>query len=64
MRAIPLSRLLIAAALGSTLALAPLNASAFEGEVFSLKNRWEHTVTEMPANQREERLPRRGKKAF
>jgi len=54
MRAIPLSRLLIAAALGSTLALAPLNASAFEGEVFSLKNRWEHTVTEMPANQREE----------
>ncbi|MEE3269124.1 MAG: TRAP transporter TatT component family protein [Pseudomonadota bacterium] len=56
MRAIPLSRLLIAAALGSTLALAPLNASAFEGEVFSLKNRWEHTVTEMPANQREETL--------
>ena len=53
MRAIPLSRLLIAAALGSTLALAPLNASAFEGEVFSLKNRWEHTVTEMGANQRE-----------
>ena len=56
MRAIPLSRLLIAAALGSTLALAPLNASAFEGEVFSLKNRWEHTVTEMPANQREDTL--------
>ena len=53
MRAIPLSRLLIAAALGSTLALAPLNASAFEGEGFSLKNRWEHTVTEMPANQSE-----------
>lgn len=56
MRAIPFSRLLIAAALGSTLALGPLNASAFEGEVFSLKNRWEHTVTEMPANQREETL--------
>ena len=56
MRAIPLSRLLIAAALGSTLALVPLNASAFEGEVFSLKNRWEHTVTEMPANQREDTL--------
>ena len=56
MRAIPFSRLLIAAALGSTLALAPLSASAFEGEVFSLKNRWEHTVTQMPANQREDTL--------
>ncbi|WP_404375028.1 TRAP transporter TatT component family protein [Vreelandella aquamarina] len=56
MRAIPFSRLLIAAALGSTLVLAPLSASAFEGEIFSLKNRWEHTVTQMPANQREETL--------
>ncbi|BCB62765.1 hypothetical protein HaloA020_34660 [Halomonas sp. A020] len=56
MRAIPFFRLLIAAALGSTLALAPLSASAFEGEVFSLKNRWEHTVTQMPANQREDTL--------
>ena len=56
MHAIPFSRLLIAAALGSTLALAPLSASAFEGEIFSLKNRWEHTVTQMPANQREETL--------
>lgn len=56
MHAIPFSRLLIAAALGSTLVLAPLSASAFEGEIFSLKNRWEHTVTQMPANQREETL--------
>lgn len=56
MHAIPFSRLLIAAALGSTLALAPLSASAFEGEIFSLKNRWEHTVTQMPTNQREETL--------
>lgn len=52
----PLSRSLIAAALGSTLALSPLMAAAFEGELFSLKNRWEHTVTELPANQRESTL--------
>lgn len=56
MRATRLSRLLIAAALGSTLVLAPLAASAYEGEVFSLKNRWEHTVTQLPANQRESTL--------
>lgn len=53
---LPLSRLLIAAALGSTLALTPLTASAFESELFSLKNRWEHTVTDMPANERESTL--------
>lgn len=56
MRTTPFSRLLIAAALGSTLALAPLTAIAYEGELFSLKNRWEHTVTEMPTNQRESTL--------
>ncbi|PCF94578.1 tetratricopeptide repeat protein [Vreelandella nigrificans] len=56
MRALPFSRLLIAAALGSTLALAPLAATAYDGELFSLKNRWEHTVTDMPANQRESTL--------
>ncbi|BBI60964.1 hypothetical protein HSBAA_22700 [Vreelandella sulfidaeris] len=51
-----LSRSLIAAAMGSALALMPLSATAFEGELFSLKNRWEHTVTEMPANERESTL--------
>lgn len=56
MRTLPISRLLIAAALGSTLALAPLTASAYDGELFSLKNRWENTVTDMPANQRESTL--------
>ncbi|AQU81962.1 MAG: tetratricopeptide repeat protein [Halomonas sp.] len=56
MRALPFSRLLIAAALGSTLALTPLTATAYDGELFSLKNRWEHTVTDMPANQRESTL--------
>lgn len=56
MRTLPFSRLLIAAALGSTLALAPLTASAYDGELFSLKNRWENTVTDMPANQRESTL--------
>ncbi|WFE72372.1 hypothetical protein P8S55_04580 [Halomonas sp. M1] len=56
MRTHPFSRLLIAAALGSTLALAPLTASAYDGELFSLKNRWENTVTDMPANQRESTL--------
>lgn len=56
MHTTPFSRLLIAAALGSALALAPLSVSAYEGEVFSLKNRWEHTVTEMSANERESTL--------
>ncbi|MEA2118247.1 TRAP transporter TatT component family protein [Halovibrio sp. HP20-50] len=51
-----LSRLLVATAIGSTLALLPLTASAFEGELFSLKNRWEYTVTEMPVNERESTL--------
>ena len=51
-----LPRSLIAAAIGSALMLSPLTASAFEGELFSLKNRWEHTVTEMPANERESTL--------
>ena len=53
---IPFSRSFIAAAIGSTLALSPLTATAFEGELFSLKNRWEHTVTELPANERENTL--------
>lgn len=51
-----LPRSLIAAAFGSALMLSPLTASAFEGELFSLKNRWEHTVTELPANERERTL--------
>lgn len=51
-----LSRSLIAAAVGTALALSPLTATAFEGELFSLKNRWEHTVTGMPANERESTL--------
>lgn len=56
MRKTPFSRLLIAAALGGTLTFAPLTVIAFESELFSLKNRWEHTVTDMPANQRESTL--------
>ena len=56
MRTIPFSRLFMVAALGGALVLSPLSASAFESELFSLKNRWEHTVTEMPANQRESTL--------
>ncbi|WP_336273004.1 hypothetical protein [Vreelandella indica] len=51
-----LPRSLIAAAMGTVLVLSPLTATAFEGELFSLKNRWEHTVTEMPANERENTL--------
>ncbi|MDQ7727356.1 TRAP transporter TatT component family protein [Halomonas sp. SpR8] len=51
-----LSRLLIAAAIGGTLALTPLTAAAFESELFSLKNRWEYSVTELPANERESTL--------
>lgn len=56
MRGYPFSRLLVAAALGSTLALLPLTAIAYESELFSLKNRWEHTVSDLPANQRESTL--------
>ena len=51
-----LPRSLIAAAMSTALVLSPLTATAFEGELFSLKNRWEHTVTEMPANERESTL--------
>lgn len=51
-----LSHLIITAAIGSTLMLSPIAAIAFEGELFSLKNRWEHTVTALPANQRESTL--------
>lgn len=56
MRAIPVSRLLITAVLGSTLTLASLAALGYESELFSLKNRWEHTVSDLPANQRESTL--------
>lgn len=56
MRATSFSRPLIAAALGSALVLASFTVTAYEGELFSLKNRWEHTVTEMPANQRQNTL--------
>ncbi|UYF98651.1 MULTISPECIES: TRAP transporter TatT component family protein [unclassified Halomonas] len=47
------SRWLLAVTLGGALALSPLAASAYQDELFSLKNRWEHTVTELPANQRQ-----------
>lgn len=53
---IPVARSLIVAAISSTLAFSTLTATAFEGELFSLKNRWEHTVTEMPTNERESTL--------
>ncbi|MGO3004206.1 MAG: hypothetical protein ACTIIR_05400, partial [Halomonas sp.] len=53
---LPLKRSLMAILIGSALTLSPLAATAFEGELFSLKNRWEHTVTDMPANERESTL--------
>ncbi|SJN13928.1 hypothetical protein CZ787_12585 [Halomonas citrativorans] len=53
MHALPFSRLLITAGLSSMLALLPLTATAYESELFSLKNRWEHTMSGLPANQRE-----------
>lgn len=56
MRAIPVSRLLIATALSGTLALASAMAFGYESELFSLKNRWEHTMSDLPANQRESTL--------
>lgn len=56
MRTITFSRRLMAVALGSALALMPVAATAYQSELFSLKNRWEHTVAEMPANQRKNTL--------
>tara|TARA_R110002012_G_scaffold8718_4_gene40083 strand:- start:2537 stop:3196 length:660 start_codon:yes stop_codon:yes gene_type:complete len=53
---IPLSRSIIAAAISCTLALSSITATAYEGEIFALKNRWENTVTNMPANERESTL--------
>ncbi|MEC4766907.1 tetratricopeptide repeat protein [Halomonas sp. CUBES01] len=51
-----LMRYLALSALGTTLTFTSLSAMAYESELFSLKNRWEHTVTEMPESQREEAL--------
>ncbi|MBZ5486563.1 hypothetical protein HW452_03395 [Halomonas aquamarina] len=56
MRVLPVSRLLMTAALSGTLALASITATAYESELFSLKNRWEHTMSDLPANQRESTL--------
>ena len=53
---LPLARSLMAILIGSALTLSPLAATASEGELFSLKNRWEHTVTDMPVNERESTL--------
>ncbi|WP_447553280.1 TRAP transporter TatT component family protein [Vreelandella sp. EE22] len=49
----PSSRWVLALTLAGALALSPLAVSAYQDELFSLKNRWEHTVTELPANQRQ-----------
>lgn len=53
---ISLSRSIIAAAISCTLAFSSIIATAYEGEIFALKNRWENTVTNMPANERESTL--------
>ena len=44
------------ALISGTFSLASIAASAYESELFSLQNRWENTVTQMPANQREAAL--------
>ncbi|MCL7930574.1 TRAP transporter TatT component family protein [Halomonas sp. ATCHA] len=38
------------------LAFTSLTVSAYESELFSLKNRWEHTVTQTPKSEREDIL--------
>lgn len=53
---ISLPRSIIAAAISCTLAFSSITATAYEGEIFALKNRWENTVTNMPANERESTL--------
>ncbi|MFB9867463.1 TRAP transporter TatT component family protein [Vreelandella sulfidaeris] len=53
---ISLSRSIIAVAISCTLAFSSITATAYEGEIFALKNRWENTVTNMPANERESTL--------
>jgi tetratricopeptide (TPR) repeat protein len=42
--------------LSGTFACASLTVSAYESELFSLKNRWEHTVTQAPKSEREDIL--------
>ncbi|MGY4878001.1 TRAP transporter TatT component family protein [Vreelandella aquamarina] len=49
-------KMLTLAMLSGTLAVSSMAAFAYESELFSLQNRWEHTVTQMPANQREAAL--------
>lgn len=49
-------KMLTLAMLSGTLSAASMAAFAYESELFSLQNRWEHTVTQMPANQREAAL--------
>ena len=51
-----LMRYLALSALSTTLAFVSFNVLAYESELSSLKNRWEHTVTEMPKSQREAAL--------
>jgi len=53
---LPWSRPFMVAAISCTLVFSPLTATAFESELFSLQNRWEHTVTALPDNQRQSTL--------
>jgi len=44
------------ALLSTTVCVASLSASAYQNALFSLQQRWENTVTQIPANQREDAL--------
>lgn len=42
--------------LSTVVFLAPLSATAYQDALFSLQSRWEHTETQLPANQRKNAL--------
>ncbi|WP_430886822.1 TRAP transporter TatT component family protein [Halomonas llamarensis] len=51
-----MGKMLAVTLLGGMLAFTSLTVSAYESELFSLKNRWEHTVTQTPKSEREDIL--------
>lgn len=51
-----MSKTLSLTLLGSAVCITSLSAGAYQDALFSLQNRWENTVTQMPASQREDAL--------
>lgn len=51
-----MSKTLSLTLLSTAVCVTSLSAGAYQDALFSLQNRWENTVTQMPANQREDAL--------